>query len=318
MFTGTESKTRIYTLELPASPPGTEYTSLELSREDTFEAGVSVWLGTKPDAWESIGYHSVFRYKGSGATRIRFRSGNRRYVRLEIQGGQAFSFPAAHYQPIRRVAEYRLELGVKDLRQTSDSDTRSSVLYLDNEGRRPIHRVVFRFAEPRFSRTLRVEAMRGGSRSYSEVMRSTINRSADQNADQVIDFTSAISGPLKFVIENGSDQPLQLKEMQAFSPLEELVFVLPEATQRSKMRLYYGNRFAGDLKFDARRTFDRKQPTVAVVLGPHTKNPDFAYAVTEPPLSSWLIRILFYLGLIGVVVPAYRVFSVYAGAADKS
>ena len=302
----------IYNLELPEPPTGTEYTWLSMARNEPYEAAVHVSVAEKPGDWRSVGNRTVFRYRGSRNSRIRFQSGANRFVRLEFEGAVNFTFPEAGYGPLRRVSEFKADIGRADFKESQVPEANESVFYFENVKRRRIHRLILRFAEERFQRRLKIEAMDGRSKSYGTVMSTSLARSRGEGVDQVIDLNRPQSGRMKLVVSNGDNKPLVLQQVEAYSPLEEIIFVLPEAPKRPPMRVYYGNRYASALQFDIRKTFDVSLSSVHVELGPHQKNPDFGYSFVEPPMSTWVIRILFYLGLLGVLIPAYRVFSAYA------
>ena len=302
----------VYNLELPPPPTGTEYVWLSLQRSGVYEAGVTLSLGAKAGEWESAGFRNVFRYRGSSDSRIRFRGGSNRFLRLEFQGEANFTFPQAGYEPVRRVSEFKADIARTDFKESLVSETSESVFHLENEKHRKIHRLILRFREERFRRKLRIEAMEGAERSYSQVMSTTLYRGKGEGADQVIDLRSPVSGALKLTLENGDNKPLTLQDAEAYSPLEEIVFELPQASGRQDLRVYYGNRYASPLEFDLRTTFDPSLASVRVEAGPHQKNTAFAYSFVEPPISTWVIRVLFYFGLLGVLFPAYRVFSRYA------
>ncbi len=308
---------RVYTLQLPEPPAGTHYVWLEVEGAGTYEAGVSLSLGTKPGAWEPAGSRALFRYRGSDNNIIRFRGEDNRYVRLELDSARAFTFPSAAFEPLRRVSEIKADIKAGDFKQSVLSDTRESVLLFENDSRRKLHRLVLRFGEERFRRRMRVESME--EKSFSHLLTTTVIRGKNDGPDQVIDFPRPITTAIKLTLENGDDSPLTLREVEGFTPLEEVVFALPEGAARTApIRVYYGNRYARSPVYDIQGQFDPALPQAVFDPGQHQKNPEFAYSIVEPPVSTWVIRILFYLGLLGVLVPAYRVFARYAEATHRA
>ena len=50
---------------------------------------------------------------------------------------------------------------------------------------------------------------------------------------------------------------------------------------------------------------------------PQTENEAFAYSVMEPPVSTWVIRIVFLIGLAVLAYPAWLILRDYTGEVKK-
>ena len=326
IFNKVRAKKRIYVLELPALTPDREYTALRLEGAGSYEAGVNLGIGEKPENWRSLGYRSIYRYadREDGYSRIRFRSAGAKFLRLEFDSTRRFKF-RAEYSSKRRPLEFKTDLGPADLVTKLDTDRDRTLFYLRNSNRRRIHRLVLRFKETHFNRPLEIEWLKPPAEHnvYEPLIYGRVSRKGEAKGEQIIDFSQPVSGALKIAISNQDDAPLTLIGFEAFSPREEIIFSLPGSSEKGTaaspaLRVYYGNPYLRPRQTDIRDTFDKKRPIISLTVGTHQNNPDFAYSMLEPPLSSWVIRILFLLTLLLLAWPAYRIFTDYARRLEES
>lgn len=311
-----------HVLKFPEPPAGAEYNALEVSAANQFEASALVEIGKKAGEWESSGNYAVFNYQGTRNNMIRIAMGDRRFLRIRINASQDFSFPKAHYTAARRQSYYIIRVPLQSITRDRDSDIQGSVYYHENSGRKKISRLVMAFREKRYNRLMEVYSIAPGEKTYYRVTTARLSRSGGDPAEQVIDMNQPVTGSLKLVVIDKDDAPLTLASLRLYVPREELVFEMPPRDEwkdgAGTLRLYYGNRYSLPPAYDIPSTFDRKLPMAEFTAGPQKNNEAFAYSALEPPVSTWIIRIVFLLGLAGLAYPAWRILKHYTAEGIKA
>ncbi|MBI3396343.1 MAG: hypothetical protein HY042_10950 [Spirochaetia bacterium] len=303
--------TSIYVIQVAGAPAGMMPVDLEVTSDSNFESGARVQSGSRPGEWRESGHVSVYQYDQQPG-RIRLSDAGP-YYRLEFDSKRAYAFPSVRFAPVRTAEEFKIVPGA-DWKQDYDSDARATVFYYANPSHRKLSRITLQFKEERYRRNISFLQFDRASKSYSPFF-STVLFRKDGNAVQSVDFRDTTSEPLKIVITDGDDQPLHLEEALFYGQVEELIFQMPEhdaLKPDSKLRLYYGNKYTTAPDYDLERSFEKTLPMTAAALGPETKNEAFAYSAMEPPVSSWIIRILFLAGLAAMALPAWKILSRYA------
>ncbi len=323
IFRQADQKSMTYVLKLPDPPAGAEYNALEVNADSRYEASALVETGKKAGEWESSGNYALFSYGGTRGNMIRFSAGGRRFLRIRINSLQNFSFPRAYFSAVKKQSYYVIPVPVKSLTKDRDNDLQGSVYYYENSGRKKISRLVLAFNDTRYNRAMEIYAIGAGQKTYSHVMTARLALSAGDPRTQVIDLNRADSGSLKLVIIDRDDKPLTLASFTVYVPREELIFELPPRDEWKNgaggtLRLYYGNEYCLPPAFDIPSTFDKNLGTLAFKPGPQKINGAFAYSVLEPPVSTWIIRIVFLLGLAGLAYPAWRILKHYTAEGIKS
>lgn len=323
IFHQTEPTSSTYVLKLPEPPAGAEYNGLEVSTDNQYEASALVETGRKAGEWESSGNYAIFSYQGTRGNVIRVAMGDRRYVRIRFNTRQDFRFPKAHYSAAKKQSYYIIKVPLKSVTRDRDSDIQGSVYYYDNSGRKKISRLVATFGEKRFNRFMEIYAMDQGQKSYYRVMAARLSRGSGDPAEQVIDLNQPVNGSLKLVVIDKDDAPLTLLSLTAYVPREELIFELPPRDEwkngmGGNLRMYYGNIYSLPPAYDIPSTFDQKLGMAVFMPGPQKQNEAFAYSALEPPVSTWIIRIVFLLGLTGLAYPAWRILKHYTGDGMKA
>ena len=90
-----------------------------------------------------------------------------------------------------------------------------------------------------------------------------------------------------------------------------LVFELPRKETVAPLRIYYGNPYIKMPDYDIQNTYDKNVKQIPLKIGIHTVNGTFSYSMIEPPVSTWIIRILFIAGFLSLVWPSYRIMRKY-------
>lgn len=325
VFTEATRDSRVYVLKLPELPEGMVWSHLEISANGIFESGVQIDVGNKPGDWNYLGHRSVFRYGDSAETQIRIDAGSARYVRLTFNKIVAVTFPAVYSTPARD-KEVSFEIPLDQIKTSTDSDRQGTVLELANPEKRKIERVVVTFEEQRFERGAEISTYDSETKSFVINTSAGLLKRLKDKPEQVLDLASPANDVIKILIVNGDDEPLRLKSITAFSPVEQIIFQLPAAEEYAEaardgktpsLQIYSGNPYIGSPDYDLRNTFDTKTAGYVAAFQVETTeaNKDFAYSALEPPVSSWIIRIAFYLGLIALVWPCIKIFKDYSRAA---
>lgn len=310
LFSEEKEESSTYVLELPEPPKGAYFTRLEMDSQREFQTSIDVEQGDDPDHFFSTGSRNVYRY--SAERKNNEISVTKRFVRISTHIPGTFFFPAV-YASFEKIFEYSLPIAPEELRTTTDSDIQASVYYYNNTFRRKIKKLIFKFKETAFDREIKIYSMDPDTKSFREEVSATLKRSANTGAENTIEFQSTAAESLKIEIMNGDDAPLTLLSLEAKIPAEEMIFLLPEnAADGGNLRLYYGNIYAFTPAYDIQTTFEEGSSVLPLTAGPHTANDQFAYSIIEPPLSIWIIRAIFFLGLAGMAYPAYRIFMKYS------
>lgn len=322
IYTNVTSNGRIYVLKFEEPPAKTEYTELEIAGAEKYETGVYISLGDEPNDWRESTSASIYNYfdeQAGKVNRIQFRSGKYRYARLEFDSKLQFEFSGAIYSPIKEKAEYKVDIKLEDLSRQTDSDRKASVYYYENPTHKTISRIVVDFEENKYSRNLEIYQKDPSTKEFTMMAETIVYKKPDGKGEHNIDLSRYKGGNLKLVIVDNDDKPLSLKSIDAYSEIEEIVFELPKANvfdENKKFTLYYGNEFVRFPEFDIVNTYDDKLKHISLKVSEHQVNPEFAYSMVEPPLSSWIIRGLFLFGLLLMIYPAFTILKRYRTELD--
>ncbi|MCB1306664.1 MAG: hypothetical protein KDK30_00725, partial [Leptospiraceae bacterium] len=330
IFSRQERGKRVYVLRLPEPPEGKFYDMLEVSSDRDFEATVQVSTGSEADALRSQGYYSIYRYDQGGDENrlISFYRGDRdltnRYIRLESDSDAPLYFRAAYISGEYDRAEFKIDFDVDALDSYDDGDRDAMVYYLKNERRHNLKRLELVFADKRFNRRVEIEVYDEEDKYYRFLMSGRVVSEGEADTTQILELPSAQPRELKIIIEHGDDEPLELKSMAGYVPAEEVVidlsridFILEAGEKPNQFRMYYGNDYAEWPDYDLDVTYDSAQPHITVRSLEHQENPEFAYSIVEPPLSIWIIRALFLIGLAALSIPGVRIFTRFAQERQK-
>lgn len=315
VYTRRVRESRVYVLKLPPAPAGQEYATLAIESDGAFESGVHVSAGEDPENWSSLGYYSLYRYSNEAKRSLRIQPGKAQYLRLEFDGSaQEFRFPYAELQSSSRSETYTLNLDAAQIRQDFDPDLSASVYYFVIPGGRTAENLSLQFKETRFRRQVNLEFFDPETREFTSLGSAVLSRRGpeDANAVQTLEL-GRVRGEIKISILNEDDAPLTLESAAATGPLEEIVFrapgpdEMPETTD-AEVRLYYGSEYTRAPVYDIRLGPEDEARIVSLKAGPQQENEEFAYALLEPPVSVWILRILFLAGLAALALPAWRLF----------
>ena len=323
IYDNVTSNGMVYVLKFEEPPAKTEYTEIEIAGSEKYETGVYVSLGNEPNDWQESVSASIYNYYDDQASgkinRIKFRSGKYRYARLEFDSKHKFEITGALYSGIREKAEYKLDIKKEDLVNRADSDKQASVYYYDNPTHKAMSRIVLNFDEPKYSRSVEILQKDPATKEFISVADTVIYKRPEDKGEHNIELPSYQGGELKIVIVNKEDKPLTLQSIEAYSEMEEIVFEIPKASmvdESHPLLLYYGNEYVRSPEFDMKTTYDEKLKHISLKVGEHKVNPEFAYSMMEPPVSSWIIRGVFGIGILLMIYPAFTILRRYRTELD--
>jgi len=307
---------RTYILKLPKIPENSIYTSISIyvpkRIRSRFEMNAQVSKSKTVKNWVSIGSRSLFRYSGYSQLSFHVNLKESRFLRISTNRKFPLLFLKAAYLP-KAKKEYSKSLQIKDLNITNNSDKKATVIYINNESRIKLNRISLLFKEKRFSRSFKIFIK--VNRKYQYFMSGNLWQK--KKTLHYIDFSSLTQYPLKIMISNNDNKGLTVEKASIFGPKEILIFSLPKTKIDNSIRLYYGNKYVKLPGYDIQNTFGQKLKRKYFKMGNHMKNPEFSYSPVEPPLSQWIIRILFLLGFMGLLYPTYKIIRSYTSEFEK-
>ncbi|WP_080597127.1 DUF2339 domain-containing protein [Leptospira weilii] len=302
---------RIYVLKLPEVPVKAQYSSILIQRPGHYEVNGKIYLGKNPEDWRLDSEFKVYNYsEGNASNQIPFEAQQKEtYVRIETDSDVSLTFLKATYKPIIERAEFKRVLERTDLEFGFNADTRSSVFYFRNPMRIPIHRAFLFVKEKKFERKVNV-FFKNSSKEFELLGDGIIFNKSNGSSDTNLVFSKPISSELKLEIFDGDDDPLALEKMEIFTLQEEIVFPLHLETDQEvqDLKIFYGNPYAQPVEFDFEKTFSESVFQNEALIQEERENENFGYSMGEPPVSTWIIRIFFFLGLTILAFLTYRVF----------
>lgn len=309
---------QIYVLKLPAPPAKTGYSSLYAKGTGVYEVSGNISVSDTPDNWPEGSDFSIYTYSDTDlpnpSNEIAFFADHSVYLRLETYSDSELQFPKAIYTPISERAEFKKTILAPELRKVSDSDSESTIYYYSNPMKVPIHRIELFFADKRFDRRLKI-SYKDDSKKFEELVSLDITRRKDSEEYSKIKFPQSVADELRIAIRDGDDEPLSLEKMEVYILKEEIKFPIPKGVDwegENSFRIYYGNPYAFYPDFDFSRILAENSRILTWKIEQEKENENFGYSLMEPPVSVWIIRILYFIGLAISIYFAYRVFRRYA------
>ncbi|MCB1141125.1 MAG: DUF2339 domain-containing protein [Leptospiraceae bacterium] len=309
LFNDSTEEKSIFLLKLPNLPEDSIYNQLYISNSDNFEASINYKSGDSTENLIHFNSASVFKYYDNQIQNGIKLSPKDMFVRLEITPPGDYNFDRITYMESRMPEEFKTEINPDDLDIKNNPDTNSTIIYVPNESNQPFSKIKFEFQEKSFSRSAIIYEWIHDGKEFNVKQTLSLTHKSDE-----YELNYPIKSSWKLEINNSDNQPLNLKKLTLIHPEEEIIFYISpnDINEGESMHLYYGNKYASIPVYDF--NFSRESNSVPMQifkLGDEIQNPDFSYSITEPPVSSWIIRGFFYLGLILLLFPSYRIWSRY-------
>ncbi|XDD50713.1 DUF2339 domain-containing protein [Leptospira sp. WS92.C1] len=313
---------RNYVLKLPNISSKSRYSSIFATGLGEYEVKGSIYLGKNPEDLRFGSEFTVYSYAGEDASnQIHFEARKEdTYVRIETKSPVSLTFSKATYKPIIEVEEFKRVLERSDLEFGFNADTKSSVFYFRNPMKIPVHRVVLHIKEKKYQRDVTV-FYKNSSKEFESLTTHTILNKPNTKSDTNLVFLNPIASELKFEIYDGDDLPLTLEKMEIFILQEEIVFPINleelEEDSNRDFKIFYGNPYSQKAEFDFSKTFSESVSQQEMIVTEEHENENFGYSITEPPVSTWILRAFFFLGLTVLTFLTYKVFRFQTSAASK-
>ncbi len=315
LFSKKQKAAITYVVQLPEISKDQQYNAIKVSSDRFYEATVNLSSSNKPRDWQSMGERFIYRYKGSDESSISIEPGKHRYLRLRFNQPGPFKIGRATYTPVKQQVEVAVPVGENDIKTKNDSDRRATLIRFANERRYAIHRVALTFKDSQYNRRIEIDSF-AVNKEFINEFSGTLRRRGAEKGRHLIDLPNPLRGAIRIAVTYGDDKPLTLEKVELFSPKEELVFALPEASEG--LRLYYGNEYANAAEYDIRDTYSIESKHTRASSGEQQKNADFGYSMVEPPVSTYIIRAIFILGLFGLLWPSYKAIQKFAQVENES
>lgn len=302
----------VYILRADDLPEGSYIRAVRLRSDSDFETTLSVSAGENTKSLQSIlEYHPVsfFAAETANYPEIPLHT-SEKTLRIELNSSRNFFFPEILYDRQSTDSVKKIAVDKKDLESEENSDTNSTVIRYQNREKKVFSGIYLEFEENDFSRDIAVFGM-NEKKEYESVYSGRI--SSDRKKKEIfLILNSAQHSALKIEIRNQDSLPLHLKKLELERPEEEIVLRITGLKNPGSIRMYYGNPYIEPIKTDLYLSIpevsSEQSKFLTADLQKESENPKFSYSVLEPPVSSWIIRILFFLGLSIFAVPAYRIF----------
>jgi hypothetical protein len=312
-----------YILKFPKPPANTVFSSLVISAASTFEAEVNVTplMSMDGDGFPSSG--KVFFYETESDKEenrmIQFsKNGRFQYARVEVTGSDvSFQFPSVKYIPIYKTKISSIPVDISTIQSTDDTDILAKVYTIDTGKKIPFSQIRLDFEEEIFDRNIIINEYSSIEKSFSYPHSFQIKRTKENIKEPVtINLNFDIKDRWKLSIFYVDDKPLTLKSIEMLSSEQEIIFPLkPEVLASSEpIQIYYGNPYSLAPDFDPSWAYALESKSSSIqtfTISNQEKNANFAYDMMEPPVSTWIIRVFFFLGLGIFGFFGYRIYKQY-------
>ncbi len=313
VFDKVKENTRTYVLKLESIPKNFEYFELEFTNTENYESNVQVSLGETVENFEDSFLVKVFKYSDTeSAGKIPFSPGKYKYIKLFFDTKSEFDFLFARYKKVSENLEYSTNVEIGSLKKNQDSDRYGTNYYYSNEDQKPISRIELNFTDEKFNRSLEIYEKKPETKKFEMIGSSFLIRKNGKESFSV-NLSSYSGGELKFLIINQDDKELNLSELKFHSRVYEIQFKIPTEFEKTEsIDLYYGNKYAFIPRFDFIDTLnEEKKDILEFKIGKHSENPNYTLSIIEPPISTWILRIIFLVGFIGFLIPMYKLLKKY-------
>ncbi|MES0489427.1 MAG: hypothetical protein ABUK01_05500 [Leptospirales bacterium] len=312
----------VYVLDLGKLKPGQCYYEINLKGPEYYESGVYLQASHNAKNWTSLGSRNIFSYKGVKTQSIRLGCVREQYLRVSIDSDSTYKFINAFYTTPDSTLNYRAEINFADIKTVNDTDTQSMEYYIENEGRARINQLKLFFSESNYKRQYTIHKKDEYTKKYREVIFGDISARKGAAGEQKIDLPNSLSGAFKITIYYGDNDPLTMSNLEAYAAQEEVVFVLPRPENLPEngidtFRLYYGNAYAAKPEYDINQSFDETLKILPIKTASHIENPEFGYSIVYPPVSTWIIRGIFYIGTLLLLLLSIKILRKYFEPTDK-
>lgn len=303
IFSQTSQSHHTWVIRLPVLENASQYTELLLDSEENIEASLEVSYSKDSATWFGISTNKVFKYKNRKKMKIDFKEKEFRYIRIKSKKELRLVFLKANFAPAKELKALEKKLKKDEFSCKNNIDSKETICRFENKTRANFNKIVLKTSKAAFSRYIRIYTFQENEKSLHKILGRRIENIKEKPAEIPLTFRANNDPFFKIVIENNHNAPLVIEDITLFSNQEEIIF---RNLGKKKYLVFYGNRYAKAANYDIEKTFENGSKILEGTLGLEKKNENFSYSFSEPPLSVWVIRFLFFIGAIGIMAYAYR------------
>lgn len=236
-------------------------------------------------------------------TQVDFPDSKYKYYRLKIKANEQPKLSEAKIWEQKNNAENLKISTIKSIKKAIDSKQKLSIIDIELVNKIPVSQLkidvtsTFDYYRPIKIEALKdsIETEKGWRYNYEVISQETLS-SLDKNG---FSLGNTLAKKLRITIENGNNQPLEIKNVEIKNPIYYLV---ARFTEKGEYNLFYGNSKASSPSYDI-ENFQENIPKnlTEVTLSKEELNPDFKN-VTQTPLFENKIWLWALMGIIIVVI----------------
>lgn len=236
-------------------------------------------------------------------TQVDFPDSKYKYYRLKIKANEQPKLSEAKIWEQKNNAENLKISAIKSIKKAIDSKQKLSIIDIELVNKIPVSQLKIDVTSSfDYYRPIKIEALKdsietekGWRYNYEIISQETLS-SLDKNG---FSLGNTLAKKLRITIENGNNQPLEIKNVVLKNPIYYLV---ARFTEKGDYNLFYGNSKASSPSYDI-ENFQENIPKnlTEVTLSKEELNPDFKN-VTQTPLFENKIWLWALMGIIIVVI----------------
>lgn len=295
-----------YTFELSENKQINQI-KLNFSQEN-FDWRVDLEASNNQSEWFSVlKNYRILSIKNSQTdyqfTQVDFPDSKYKFYRLKIKASEQPKLTEAKiWEQKKNDGDFRLT-AIKSQKKEIDSKKKLTIFYLELQHKVPVSSVkiavsnTFDYYRPITIEVLKdsIETEKGWHYNYEAIATETLS-SLNKTG---FSLGNTLAKKLKITIENGSNQPLEISNIEVKN---SIYYLLARFTEKADYALFYGNLKASNTNYDIENFQENipKNPK-ELQLGNEEKNPDFK-KVTQSPLFENKIWLWALMGIIIVVI----------------
>lgn len=295
-----------YTFELSENKQINQI-KLNFSQEN-FDWRVDLEASNNQSEWFSVlKNYRILSIKNSQTdyqfTQVDFPDSKYKFYRLKIKASEQPKLTEAKiWEQKKNDGDFRIT-AIKSQKKEIDSKKKLTIFYLELQHKVPVSSVniavsnTFDYYRPITIEVLKdsIETEKGWHYNYEAIATETLS-SLNKTG---FSLANTLAKKLKITIENGSNQPLEVSNIEVKN---SIYYLLARFTEKADYALFYGNLKASSTNYDIENFQENipKNPK-ELQLGNEEKNPDFK-KVTQSPLFENKIWLWALMGIIIVVI----------------
>ena len=294
-----------YILELEPLDKSLLYDFLTLTSPESFESEATIYTSIDQKVWIHQSTQSLHKYNQTNESLNQDKiilNINTPFLRIEFFPKIPLIFKESfiHFKPAKKIKENSYIVLQEDLKKIHSLEEGTSIYKVENKRERPFEKFQIYFKEEEYSRKLDFYIWNSTDKEYKfEKSFSLIKNKNEENYPFYYLNTPNYSNYRLDIIDN-DNKPLTLEKVVHYKNEEEIIFPLENLTS-DDLFIYYGNEYAKNPIFDINNFSSLNSDSVLLQsfsLTNQEVNQDFSYTFSEPPMSSWIIRITFILGML--------------------